>query len=60
MRTKDQAFDMFKTFKVLVENHKQKKIKIPRSDRSGEHLQNSIIFVKKKRIIDQRNASYTP
>ena len=38
MRTKDQAFDMFKCYKTLVENQLEKKIKILRSDRGGEYF----------------------
>ena len=35
MRNKDKAFDMFKVYKSEVENQKDKKIKVLRSDRGG-------------------------
>jgi hypothetical protein len=35
MKNKDEAFDMFKRYKSEVENHKEKKIKILRTDRGG-------------------------
>ena len=38
MKTKDQAFDMFKTYKSEVENQKDMKIKILRSDKGGDYF----------------------
>jgi arginyl-tRNA--protein-N-Asp/Glu arginylyltransferase len=38
MKNKDEAFDMFKRYKSEVENHKEKKIKILRTDRGGEYF----------------------
>ena len=38
MRTKDETFEMFKHYKSEVENQKEKKIKVLRSDRGGEYF----------------------
>jgi hypothetical protein len=38
MKHKDQAFQMFKNYKLEVENQKGKKIKILRSNRYGEYF----------------------
>jgi hypothetical protein len=38
MRNKDESFDMFKKYKIEVENQKDKRIKILRSDRGGEYF----------------------
>ena len=38
LRRKDEAFDAFKRYKVDVENQKERKIKILRSDRGGEYF----------------------
>jgi len=35
LRTKDEAFKKFKEFKKMVENQKERQIKILRSDRGG-------------------------
>ena len=36
MNNKDEVFSKFKEFKALIENHREKKIKIFRSDNGGE------------------------
>jgi hypothetical protein len=36
LRIKDEAFEKFKEFKRMVENQKERKIKIFKSDRGGE------------------------
>jgi len=38
LRTKNDAFEKFKEFKKMVENQKEKKIKILRSDIGGEYF----------------------
>jgi hypothetical protein len=38
LRTKDEVFEKFKEFKKMIENQKEKKIKIRRSDRGGEYF----------------------
>ena len=38
LKYKDEAFEKFKIFKVLVENELDLKIKCPRSDRGGEFI----------------------
>ena len=40
LKHKDEAFEIFKEFKALVENHTRKKIKIFRSDDGREHISN--------------------
>lgn len=37
LRHKNEAFDTFKEFKVLIENQKGKKIKVFRSENGGEY-----------------------
>ena len=61
MKTKDQAFDMFKCYKALVENQLGKKIKIPRSDRGGEYFPYEFsYFCEENGLIHQISAPYTP
>ena len=61
MRNKDESFDMFKRYKIEVENQKDKKIKILRSDRGGEYFPNDFsIFCEEHSIIHQSSAPYTP
>ena len=38
MKHKFETFEKFKEFQSEVENHRNKKIKFPRSDRGGEYL----------------------
>ena len=38
IKHKDEVFDKFKLYKSIVENQKEKKIKILRSDRGGEYF----------------------
>ena len=40
MKNKDEVFNKFKEFKVLIENHTEKKIKTFRSDNGGEFTSN--------------------
>ena len=61
MKNKDESFDMFKRYKIEVENQKDKKIKILRSDRGGEYFPNDFsIFCEEHGIIHQSSAPYTP
>lgn len=61
MKIKDQAFDMFKSYKALVENQLEKKIKILRSDRGGEYLSNDFfVFCEENGLVHQVSAPYTP
>ena len=47
LKRKDEAFKMFE-FKSLVENQTGKKIKILRSENSGEYIPNEFIYFRKK------------
>jgi hypothetical protein len=38
LRTKDEDFGKFKKIKKIVENQKERQIKILRSDRGGEYF----------------------
>lgn len=43
LKHKDEAFDMFKNFKALIENQSGKKIKVFRSENGGEFISNEFI-----------------
>ena len=59
MRNKDESFDMFKRYKNEVENKKDRKIKILRSDRGGEYFPNDFsMFCEEHGIIHQSSAPY--
>ena len=61
MKHKDEVFDRFKVYKSIVENQKEKKIKILRSDRGGEYFPaNFSSFYEEHGIIHQRTSPYTP
>ena len=61
MRTKDEAFEMFKRYKSEVENQKEKKVKVLRSDRGGEYFPEEFSkFCEEHGIIHQTSAPYTP
>lgn len=61
LKSKDQVFDKFKTFKAKVENQLQRKIKIVRSDCGGEYSSNEFtIFCEENRIIHEVAALYSP
>ena len=61
MKNKDESFDMFKRYKIEVENQKDKKIKILRSDRGGKYFPNDFSkFCEEYGIIHQSSAPYTP
>lgn len=58
---KDEAFEMFKEFKALIENQKGKKIKIFRSDNGGENTSKEFIdFCEKEGIKKETIVPYTP
>ena len=40
MRNKDESFDMFKCYKIEIENQKDVKVMILRSDRGGKYFPN--------------------
>jgi len=61
MKSKDEAFSLFKCYKSTVENQKEKKIKILRSDRGGEYFPTEFtLYCKENGIIHQTSAPYTP
>ena len=61
LRNKSQVFDKFKEFKALVENQKEKKIKVLRTDNGCEFYGNEFEeFCKKCGIARQKTTPYTP
>ena len=61
IRNKDESFDMFKRYKTEVENQKDRKIKILRSDRGGKYFPNDFSkFCEEYGIIHQSSTPYTP
>ena len=51
----------FKEFQSAVENHRNKKIKFPRSDRGGEYLSYEFgLHLKQFRIVSQLTPPRTP
>ncbi|KAJ9546855.1 hypothetical protein OSB04_019398 [Centaurea solstitialis] len=61
IHTKDEALNMFKTYKAEVENQLDKKIKILRSDRGGEYESHEFSeFCSSHGIVHQTTAPYTP
>ena len=61
LKTKDEVFEKFKEFKSEVENQKEKRIKVLRSDRGGEYFSDIFNqFCEDNGIIHQRTAPYTP
>ena len=61
LRTKDEAFEAFKEFKAKVENQKERKIKVLRSDRGGEYFPDEFNkYCEEHGIIHQRTAPFTP
>jgi len=54
LRTKDEAFGKFKEFKKMVENQKERQIKVLRSDRGGEYFSKEFsTFYEENGIIHQ-------
>jgi transposase InsO family protein len=61
LKTKDNALNCFKTYKVEVENQLEKKIKRFRSDRGGEYFSNEFDLLRAEHgIIHERTPSYLP
>ncbi|GJT24335.1 retrovirus-related pol polyprotein from transposon TNT 1-94 [Tanacetum coccineum] len=61
INTKDEALNMFKTYKAEVENQLDEKIKILRSDRGGEYESNDFAeFCSTFGIVHQTTSPYTP
>ena len=61
LHSKDEALNMFKTYKAEVENQLEKKIKIIRSDRGGEYESIAFAdFCALNGIVHQTTAPYTP
>lgn len=61
MKSKGEVFDLFVTFKKLVENQQQSTIKTLRSDNGGEYCSKQFdSFTAKHGIVHQRTAPYTP
>jgi len=61
LKTKDEAFECFKTYKAEVENQLEKKIKCVRSDRGGEYFSNEFdLFCSENGIIHERTPPYSP
>lgn len=61
IHTKDEALNMFKTYKAEVENQLEKRIKILRSDRGGEYESKDFAeFCSSHGIVHQTTAPYTP
>ncbi|GJZ63797.1 retrovirus-related pol polyprotein from transposon TNT 1-94, partial [Tanacetum coccineum] len=61
INTKNEALNMFKTYKAEVENQLDEKIKILRSDRGGEYESNDFAeFCFTFGIVNQTTSPYTP
>jgi len=60
LRSKDEALEAFKQYKVEVENQLGKKIKAIRSDRGGEYDAPFNVFCSENGIIHQTTAPYSP
>ena len=61
MRNKDETFDTFKKYKTEVENQKDERIKVLKSDRGGEYFpQEFNNYCEENGLIYQRSTPYTP
>ena len=61
LKTKDEAFECFKTYKAEVENQLEKKIKRVRSDRGGEYFSNEFdLLCSENGIIHEWTPPYSP
>ena len=59
LRSKDEAFDMFLSYKAEVENQLDRKIKRIRSDRGGEYIPLNDYY-EKEGIIHEATPPYSP
>jgi len=58
---KSETFEKFKTFKILVENQTDSKIKVLRSDNGGEYIGGEFAtFLEENGIVHQTSCPYTP
>ena len=61
LKSKDEALNFFKIYKVEVENQLDRKIKRLRSDRGGEYFSNVFdAFCAEHGIIHERTPPYSP
>ena len=61
MKHKSKTFEKFKVFQSEAENHHNKKIKFPRSDRGGEYLSYEFgLHLKQCGIVSQLTTPGTP
>ncbi|GBP29416.1 Retrovirus-related Pol polyprotein from transposon TNT 1-94 [Eumeta japonica] len=61
MKAKSEAFKYFKEFQSMVENQKNRKIKVFRTDNGGEYCNKDFDkYLKQQGIIHQRTNAYTP
>ena len=61
LKQKSQVFDVFKSFKAMVEKESDRFIKVLRSDRGGEYMSNEFIeFFQYYGIKRQFTACYSP
>lgn len=61
MKHKSEVFHWFKNFKAVVENQKNKRIKILRTDNGGEFCSGEMnSYLAKEGIIHQKTNAYTP
>ena len=61
MKHKSETFEKFKEFQSEVENHRNNKIKFPRSDRRGEYLSYEFgVHLKQCGIVSQLASPGTP
>jgi transposase InsO family protein len=61
LKSKDEVLRKFMEFKALVENHSERKIKIPGSDNGGEYTSNEFgIFFRDVGIKRELTTPYNP
>uniref|UniRef100_A0A1Y1L7N3 Integrase catalytic domain-containing protein n=1 Tax=Photinus pyralis TaxID=7054 RepID=A0A1Y1L7N3_PHOPY len=61
LKSKDEVYEHFKTFKNLVENQTERKIKTFRTDNGGEYCgKNMYELIKSSGIVHQTSCSFTP
>src|SRR4051812_25056485 len=61
LKQKDEVFEKFRNFKILVENQTDKQVKILRSDNGGEYTsKNFDRYLQVRGIIHQKSVPYTP